>query len=96
MQSMKRKVVVESTAKSRTHTVATSSATATASSIAPLFAGWKACPVIRISVSTLSGYDEAVVEHVVRQVRAYVAWDNGAVEGMREVCSTDARSDNDR
>lgn len=61
-----------------------------------LFAGWKACPVIRIPVSTLSGYDEAVLEHVVRQVKAYVAWDAGSVEGAREVCSTDARSNNDR
>lgn len=61
-----------------------------------LFAGWKACPVIRIGVSTLSGYDEAVLEHVVRQVKAYIAWGNGSVEGTQEVCSTDARSDNDR
>ena len=61
-----------------------------------LFAGWKACPVIRIPVSTLSGYDETVVEHVVRQVKAYVAWDSGPVENVQEVYSTDARSDNDR
>jgi 2-amino-4-hydroxy-6-hydroxymethyldihydropteridine diphosphokinase len=61
-----------------------------------LFAGWKACPVIRIPVSTLSGYDEAVLEHVVRQVKAYVAWNDRSGGGTREVCSTDVRSDNDR
>lgn len=38
-----------------------------------LFAGWKACPVIRIPASRLTGYSEAVVEHVARQVRAYIA-----------------------
>lgn len=38
-----------------------------------LFAGWKASPVIRIAASRLTGYSEAVVEHVVRQVRAYIA-----------------------
>jgi len=60
-----------------------------------LFTGWKACPVIRIPVSTLSGYDEAVLEHVVRQVKAYVAWDSRSDRDMREVC-TDVRRDNDR
>ena len=38
-----------------------------------LFAGWKACPVIRIPASRLTGYSEAVVEHVALQVRAYIA-----------------------
>jgi len=38
-----------------------------------LFADWKACPVIRIPAPRLTGYSEAVVEHVVRQVRAYIA-----------------------
>jgi deoxyadenosine/deoxycytidine kinase len=37
-----------------------------------LFAGWKACPVIRIPASKLTGYSEEVVHHVVRQVRAYL------------------------
>ena len=60
-----------------------------------LFDGWKASPVIRIPTSTLSGYDEGAVEHVVRQVKAYIAWDNGSAQGEQEVCSTDARSDND-
>jgi deoxyadenosine/deoxycytidine kinase len=38
-----------------------------------LFAGWNASPVIRIPASRLTGYNEGVVEHVVRQVRAYIA-----------------------
>jgi 2-amino-4-hydroxy-6-hydroxymethyldihydropteridine diphosphokinase len=38
-----------------------------------LFAGWRVCPVIRIPASRLTGYSEAVVEHVVRHVRAYIA-----------------------
>jgi len=38
-----------------------------------LFAGWRACPVIRIPASRLTGYSEAVVGHVARQVRAYMA-----------------------
>jgi deoxyadenosine/deoxycytidine kinase len=38
-----------------------------------LFAGWKVSPVIRIPASRLTGYSEPVVEHIVRQVRAYIA-----------------------
>lgn len=38
-----------------------------------LFEGWKVSPVIRIPASRLTGYSEPVVEHVVRQVRAYIA-----------------------
>jgi deoxyguanosine kinase len=38
-----------------------------------MFAGWKACPVIRVPASRLTGYAEAVVEHLVLQVRAYIA-----------------------
>jgi len=38
-----------------------------------LFASWKACPVIRIPTSRLTGYSDAVVGHIVRQVRAYIA-----------------------
>lgn len=37
-----------------------------------LFAGWKACPVIRMPASRLTGYTQEVVDHVVRQVRAYL------------------------
>ncbi len=37
-----------------------------------LFAGWKKCPVIRIPTGRLTGYTDAVVEHLVRQVRAYL------------------------
>lgn len=38
-----------------------------------LFDGWKACPVIRIPSSRLTGYNEAVVGHVVVQANAYIA-----------------------
>jgi len=38
-----------------------------------LFAGWKVSPVIRIPAPRLTGYSQAVVEHVVLQVRAYIA-----------------------
>ncbi len=38
-----------------------------------MFANWKACPVIRVPASRLTGYAEAVVEHLVLQVRAYIA-----------------------
>jgi 2-amino-4-hydroxy-6-hydroxymethyldihydropteridine diphosphokinase len=41
-----------------------------------MFAAWKACPVIRIPTSRLTGYAPAVVEHVVRQVRAYITEGN--------------------
>jgi 2-amino-4-hydroxy-6-hydroxymethyldihydropteridine diphosphokinase len=37
-----------------------------------LFADWKACPVIRIPAPRLTGYAPEVVDHVVRQVRAYL------------------------
>jgi hypothetical protein len=37
-----------------------------------LFAGWKACPVIRIPATRLTGYAPEIVDHVVRQVRAYL------------------------
>ncbi|MCU0916621.1 MAG: 2-amino-4-hydroxy-6-hydroxymethyldihydropteridine diphosphokinase [Planctomycetes bacterium] len=38
-----------------------------------MFAGWKASPVIRVPASRLTGYADAVVEHLVLQVRAYTA-----------------------
>jgi len=38
-----------------------------------LFADWTHCPVIRIPTTKLTGYADAVVEHVVRQVKAYIA-----------------------
>jgi 2-amino-4-hydroxy-6-hydroxymethyldihydropteridine diphosphokinase len=37
-----------------------------------LFAGWKACPVIRMPASRLAGYGPATVGHVALQVRAYL------------------------
>jgi len=37
-----------------------------------LFAAWKACPVIRIPATKLTGYAQEVVDHVVCQVRAYL------------------------
>jgi 2-amino-4-hydroxy-6-hydroxymethyldihydropteridine diphosphokinase len=41
-----------------------------------MFNGWKACPVLRVPATRLTGYAEAVVEHLVLQVRAYVAVDS--------------------
>jgi deoxyguanosine kinase len=38
-----------------------------------LFAGWKACPVIGVPASRLTGHNESVIEHLVVQVRAYLA-----------------------
>ena len=38
-----------------------------------MFDGWKACPVLRVPAARLTGYAEAVVEHLVLQVRAYIA-----------------------
>jgi 2-amino-4-hydroxy-6-hydroxymethyldihydropteridine diphosphokinase len=38
-----------------------------------MFAGWKTSPVIRVPASRLTGYAEAVVEHLVLQVKAYTA-----------------------
>lgn len=38
-----------------------------------LFENWTACPVIRMPASRLTGYRESAVEHLVRQVKAYVA-----------------------
>lgn len=38
-----------------------------------LFDGWKACPVLRMPATRLTGYDEAVIEHLILQVRAYLA-----------------------
>jgi len=38
-----------------------------------MFANWKACPVIRVPASRLTGYAQAVVEHLVLQVKAYIA-----------------------
>jgi deoxyguanosine kinase len=38
-----------------------------------MFDGWKACPVLRVPATRLTGYEEAVVEHLVLQVKAYIA-----------------------
>jgi deoxyguanosine kinase len=38
-----------------------------------LFDDWKACPVLRVPTARLTGYNEAVVEHLVLQVKAYLA-----------------------
>jgi deoxyguanosine kinase len=51
-----------------------------------LFAGWKACPVIRIPASRLTGYAPAVVEHVALQVRAYLPAGVGSGENQFVVC----------
>ncbi len=41
-----------------------------------MFATWKACPVIRVPAARLTGYAEAVVEHLVLQAKAYIAVDS--------------------
>jgi deoxyguanosine kinase len=38
-----------------------------------LFEGWKACPVLRVPATRLTGYSAAVLDHLVLQVRAYLA-----------------------
>jgi 2-amino-4-hydroxy-6-hydroxymethyldihydropteridine diphosphokinase len=38
-----------------------------------MFAQWKACPVLRVPAARLTGYAPDVVEHLVRQVKAYIA-----------------------
>jgi 2-amino-4-hydroxy-6-hydroxymethyldihydropteridine diphosphokinase len=38
-----------------------------------LFADWKLCPVIRMPAARLTGYGDEVVEHLVLQVKAYLA-----------------------
>ena len=38
-----------------------------------MFADWKACPVLRVPASQLTGYAEAVVEQLVLQIKAYIA-----------------------
>jgi 2-amino-4-hydroxy-6-hydroxymethyldihydropteridine diphosphokinase len=48
-----------------------------------LFADWKASPVIRISASRLTGYAEVVVDHLVLQVKAYIAVKTGPIEAPR-------------
>ena len=47
-----------------------------------MFAGWKACPVIRIPSSRLTGYADAVVEHMVLQVKAYIATEAESSRGV--------------
>ncbi len=37
-----------------------------------MFDGWKACPVLRVPAARLTGYGDAVVEHLVLQVKAYI------------------------
>jgi deoxyguanosine kinase len=38
-----------------------------------MFDGWKACPVLRVPAARLTGYPEAAVEHLILQVKAYIA-----------------------
>jgi 2-amino-4-hydroxy-6-hydroxymethyldihydropteridine diphosphokinase len=38
-----------------------------------MFANWKVCPVIRVPAARLTGYPQAAVEHLVFQVKAYIA-----------------------
>ncbi len=56
-----------------------------------LFAGWKLCPVLRVPAARLTGYHEAVVERLVRQVRAYIAAEAQPAKIVQDcVGSTDA------
>ena len=38
-----------------------------------LFEGWRTCPLLRLSASEIGISDEAALEHVALQVKAYVA-----------------------
>jgi deoxyguanosine kinase len=42
-----------------------------------MLAHWKASPVLRVPTARLTGYADAVVEHLVRQVSAYIAVESG-------------------
>jgi len=62
-----------------------------------LFANWNACPVIRMPAWRLTGYRDVVVEHVVRQVQAYIATAKPSMEVMpTQACSADASSRDNR
>jgi deoxyguanosine kinase len=50
-----------------------------------LFAGWKACPAIRMPASRLTGYADAVIEHLVLQVKAYIAEKAEPVDSNRSL-----------
>jgi deoxyadenosine/deoxycytidine kinase len=56
-----------------------------------LFAAWRLCPEIRVPTTRLTGYADAVIEHLVRQVRAYVAPGIKALEATEsQVVGTNA------
>jgi deoxyadenosine/deoxycytidine kinase len=38
-----------------------------------LFSGWKICPVIRISVSKFDYMKEDNIDHLINQIRSYIA-----------------------
>jgi len=48
-----------------------------------LFASWKACPVIRFPSSRLTGYADDVVQHLVRQVLAYIVPPRAPAAGVQ-------------
>jgi deoxyadenosine/deoxycytidine kinase len=58
-----------------------------------MFTHWKACPVIRVPASRLTGYAPAVVEHLVLQIKAYIATKAEPAEAPQNcVCSINADS----
>lgn len=63
-----------------------------------MFGEWKASPVIRVPTSRLTGYADAVVEHLVLQVKAYIAMKaESSVEAPQNcVRSHYASSNNDK
>ena len=60
-----------------------------------MFANWKACPVLRVPASQLTGYAEAVVERLVLQIKAYIATEAEPAEAPQKcACGIDAGSKN--
>jgi deoxyguanosine kinase len=58
-----------------------------------LFDGWKVCPVLRVPAARLTGYHESVVQHLVLQVKAYLAAEAETKENRAERAAAPA---NDR
>ena len=61
-----------------------------------LFANWEECPVLRVPAWRLTGYSEVAVEHVVRQVEAYLARDGRSEVMQAQASNTDASSKDHR
>jgi deoxyadenosine/deoxycytidine kinase len=62
-----------------------------------MFDEWKTCPVLRVPAARLTGYAEAVVEHLIVQVRAYIATKTESGEATQNrVCGGHASSNDNR